>query len=204
MKSIRIAALAALVALCLAGCQGAPSDAKIKEALDAGTITVEDAKEKGWIDDAWIKKNFTSIKAATKIHVFDKFETTYLDGTPVSSDVISGKMCLVFFDTTKEETMQKLKVFEQVDEELREMGIPVMGILMDVDPEAAKEKLAHCTFPVIVYNQDMQRALEKYESVLDADVVSVFTKEGGFYSAWHTEAQAEELVSFAKLLSDET
>ena len=88
--------LAGAMVLSLAGCFGAPSEEKIIQALDDGTITVEDAKAKGWIDDDWIDDHFKSVEASTKIHQFDVFETTYLNGEEVSSSIISEEMCLVF------------------------------------------------------------------------------------------------------------
>ncbi|WP_157668635.1 hypothetical protein [Lachnoclostridium phytofermentans] len=203
MKKTTVALFTALLVLSLAGCSSAPSDEKIKTALEDGTITIEDAKEKGWIDDEWVEANFEPIKAKTKIYLFDSFQTTYLDGTPASSELIEGKMCLVFFNTAKDGTMDKLKVFNDIREEMEDIGVPILGIITDEQLEDAKEKLNDIKFPILVYNEEMQKSLAEFNELIDSDVVSIFTKEGGFYSAWNSGCDSESLLDFARGLADE-
>lgn len=203
MKKITILLLTGLMAFSLAACSATPSDEKIKTALEDGTITVEDAKAKGWIDDAWIKANFEKVEANSKIHLFEPFETTNLDGTPASSAVINGKMCLVFFDTMQEKTMEKLAAFNEACEAMKEKGVPVLGIITDSDWQAAQEKLKDMKFPIIVYNDEMKASLDSYGEMIDNDLVAVFTKDGGLYTAWQTEATADSLLESAQSLADE-
>ena len=203
MKKLIALLLSATMVFSLVGCGGTPSDEKIKAALDDGTITVEDAKAKGWIDDEWVKANFEQIDAGSKIHLFTAFDTTYLDGTPVSSDIIAGKMCLVFFDTAQEDVAEKLKVYNDACDELGKLGTPVLGIVLDENLEAAKENLTDIKFPILVFNDEMQKSLADYSELLDEDVVSVFTKDGGFYTAWNSKETADELVEYAEKLANE-
>lgn len=189
--------LAGAMVLSLAGCFGAPSEEKIIQALDDGTITVEDAKAKGWIDDDWIDDHFKSVEASTKIHQFDVFETTYLNGEEVSSSIISEEMCLVFFDTAKDGTLEKLEVFNQIADIMRETGVPVLGIVMDEELAIAQETLKYIKFPVIVYNDAMKSSLGKYEDILDDALTFVFTKDGGFYTAWNTNVDKEKILEVA-------
>lgn len=58
--------MAGLLMVAMAGCSSSPSEAEIMSALEKGTITVEDAKSKGWIDDAWIEKHFEPVEAKLK------------------------------------------------------------------------------------------------------------------------------------------
>lgn len=203
MKKTTVAVFTTLLGLSLAGCSSVPSDEKIKTALEDGTITIEDAKEKGWINDEWIEANFEPIKAGSKIYLFDSFQTTYLDGTPASSELIEGKMCLVFFNTTKEGTMDKLKVFNEICEEMETIGVPILGIIIDEQPEAAKEKLNDIKFPILVYNEEMQKSFAQYSDLIDSHVVFIFTKEGGFYTAWNTRVDSESLLDSARGLADD-
>lgn len=203
MKKFTIVLMSAVIALSLTGCSNKPSEKKIKTALDEGTITIEDAKAKGWIDEAWIKANFKVVEGGSKIHLFESFETTYLDGTAASSDIIAGTMNLVFFNTEKDGTQKKLKILNDIYGEMKEIGVPTIGIIIDKDIEAAKEKLADIKFPIIVYNEEMATSLKDYSGILDGDVVSVFTKEGGFYSAWNSDFDKEELLSSAKAIANE-
>lgn len=203
MRKTTAILLAVLLVISMTSCGSTPSDDKIKAALEDGTITVEDAKSKGWIDDEWIEANFETIEAKSKIYLFDPFQTSYLDGAPASSELIEGKMCLVFFNTTKDGTMDKLQVFNKISEEMTSAGIPVLGIITDENPDEAVEKLSDITFPIIVYNEEMQASLAKYIELINSDVVSIFTKEGGLYTAWNSSTDADDLLDTARSLADE-
>lgn len=206
MKKLIIILLSAMVVFTLAGCDSVPTDEKIKAVLDDGTVTIEDAKAKGWINDQWIEENYEQLDAKTKIYLLDPFETTYLDGTAASSNLIEGKMCLVFINEFADETMKKLQTFQSVYEEMNKIGIPILGIVSDeIDAETAMEKLKNITFPLIIRNDDMQRSmkLSGFDDMLDADVISVFTKDGGIYSAWRNSETKEGLLEFSQRLADE-
>ena len=82
-------------------------------------------------------------------------------------------------------------------------GVPVIGIITDKDFGAAKEKLADIKFPIIIYNDSMQQSLKSYEELINSDLVSIFTKQGGFYTAWNSNPEGDELLSFARKLKDE-
>lgn len=198
MKKMTIISCLLALSLGLTACGSTPSDKEIKAALDDGTITIEDAKEKGWIDDKWIEENFEQVKAQSKIYLFDPFETTYLDGTPASSDLIHGTMCLVFFDTTGEDTMEKLAAYEEAYPKFEEAGVPLLGIVTDDDFEAARNTLeGKVTFPVIIYNDEMKESMKDYSAMTELDIAGVFTRDGGFYTAWYTNTTADDLVEAA-------
>lgn len=203
MKKIMTVLLSGMLALSLTGCNSTPSDEKIKDALAEGKITLEDAKSRGWIDDGWIKANYNPIKGKSKIYLFDSFETTYLDGTPASSSIIEGEMCLVFFNTQHKDTLEKLKIYSDASEQMEELGVPILGIITDSDVTAAKDKLYDIKFPVIVYNEAMQKSLAGHTEMIDQGIVSVFTKDGGFYSAWSNGETLESLLNYAKDTANE-
>lgn len=198
MKKMMTIFLSAMLVFSLAGCSTTPSDEKIKDALAEGTITVEDAKSKGWIDDEWIQANYQPIEGKSKIYLFEPFETTYLDGTPASSSIIEGTMCLVFFNTEQPDTLEKLKVYNEVSDQMKEQGVPILGIITDKDVAAAREKLSDIKFPVIVYNEAMLAAFESHDEMIQQDVASVFTKNGGIYTAWRNGETTESLLDYAK------
>jgi hypothetical protein len=205
MKNKRIVAgiLALGLIFILTGCSSKPSDKKIKEALDNGTITVEDAKSKGWIDDEWIEKNFKKITAGSKIHLVEQFQTTYLDGTPAPKNVISGKMHVAFFNSKSDKAAEQIKILNSAYDQLVKYDIPILGVVLDENLNEAKERLKGAKFPVIVYNEEMKKSLKEYADILKTDYVSVWTKEGGFYSAWGAEENADNLKSYAEVLSNE-
>lgn len=202
MKKTKILCCGLALLLTLTACGGRPSDKEIKTALDEGTITVEDAMSKGWIDEEWIEANYEQVEAQTKIHLFAPFETTYLDGTPVSSDIISNTMCLVFFNTAKEGTMEKLAPFEEALAGMEDAGVPLLGVVTDEDLDTARENLKDISFPIIVYNDEMRASMENYGEMTEQDLAAVFTKDGGFYSAWYTDVTADDLVKSAEAFAN--
>lgn len=203
MKKLIVILIVCILTGSLAGCSSTPSEEKIKQALEDGTITLEDAMSKGWIDQEWIDANYERLDAFNKIYLFDPFTTTYLDGTEVSSKIIEGKMCLVFFNTQGETTMEQLSAYNEVSAKMKELDVPVLGIVTDKDLDTAREKLGEIDFPIIVYNEEMQKSLELYEDIIKDDIVSVFTKQGGIYTAWNSKVQADELLKYAEALANE-
>lgn len=203
MKRMMTVLLLAMLVFSLAGCSSTPTDEKIKEALAEGKITIEDAKSKGWIDEEWIQANYKPIEGKSKIYLFEPFETTYLDGTSASSTIIEGEMCLVFFNTEQADTLEKLKAYNEVSDRMKELGVPILGIITDKDVAAAKEKLSDLKFPVIIYNEAMQMSLGNYSDMFDKDVVSVFTKDGGIYTAWRNGETTESLLDYAETAVNE-
>lgn len=195
--------MAGLLAVSTAGCRSVPSDSELEKALEEGTITFEDAKSRGWVDDAWLEEHFPPIEAGSKIHSFPPFETTYLDGAPASSRLIEGTMCLVFFDSTQGDTVEKLREVSGISGEMARLGAPVLGIITDKDPEEARECLSDLDFPVIVYNDEMRASLEVYDDMIADGMVSVLTKDGGIYTAWSIDCSAGWLLEGAEGLSDE-
>lgn len=203
MKKTVVMMLYLLLLVSLSGCGSVPSDEEIKAALEEGIITVEVARSKGWIDDQWMEENFEKLDANSKIYMLSPFQTTYLDGTQASSDLIEGKMCLVFINELTDGTMEKLEAFNSACKEMEETGVPILGILAgETDQNSAVKMLKDMKFPIIIRNEEMQHSLELqgFDTMLDFDVVSVFTADGGIYTAWSHNETKESLVAYAKEL----
>ena len=99
--------------------------------------------------------------------------------------------------------MKELEIFNNAYEQMQEKGIPVLGIVTDEDLESAKENLKNIEFPIIVYNDSMKKSLEQYDEIINSDITSVFTKDGGIYTAWSSSSTVEELVKYAEDLANE-
>ena len=55
MPRLLTAAAGTVLALSLTACgEKQPSQEEVEQAIEAGTLTIEDALEKGWIDQAWV------------------------------------------------------------------------------------------------------------------------------------------------------
>lgn len=82
--------------------------------------------------------------------------------------------------------------------EMTRLGAPVLGIIMDEDLDGARESLSDLDFPVIVYNDEMRASLEVYDDMIADGMVSVFTKDGGIYTAWSIDCSAGWLLKGAE------
>ena len=63
--------------------------------------------------------------------------------------------------------------------------------------------MKYIKFPVIVYNDAMKSSLGKYEDILDDALTFVFTKDGGFYTAWNTNVDKEKILEVADWIAKE-
>ena len=54
-RKLAVLGLAAAMALSLAACgEKRPSQEDVEQSIEAGTLTIEDALDKGWVDQAWV------------------------------------------------------------------------------------------------------------------------------------------------------
>lgn len=100
--------LAALLTLSLAACgEKAPSLEEVEQAIEAGTLTVEDAQDKGWVDQAWVDGYWEArtVPAADKIEAnrVGEFTTTTLSGEPFTQENLGDVLLFAFVDPASED-----------------------------------------------------------------------------------------------------
>ena len=84
-RKLAVLGLAAAMALSLAACgEKRPSQEDVEQSIEAGTLTIEDALDKGWVDQAWVDAYYeeNSVPAASKTesNMVGDFATTTLSG----------------------------------------------------------------------------------------------------------------------------
>ena len=107
----RLAALSltAVMALSLTACgEKQPSQEEVEQAIEAGTLTIEDALDKGWIDQAWVDayQEENSVPAASKMetNMVGDFTTTTLSGEEFTRDQLGAVVLFAFLDPDAEGT----------------------------------------------------------------------------------------------------
>ena len=100
--------LAALLTLSLAACgEKAPSLEEVEQAIEAGTLTVEDAQDKGWVDQAWVDGYWEArtVPAVDKIEInrVGEFTTTTLSGEPFTQEDLGHVLLFAFVDPASED-----------------------------------------------------------------------------------------------------
>ena len=107
----RLAALglAAAMGMSLSACGGSqPGLEEVEQAIEAGTLTIEDALDKGWIDQAWVDayQEESSVPAGSKMEAgaVGDFTTTTLSGEEFTREQLGDVVFFAFLDPSAEET----------------------------------------------------------------------------------------------------
>ena len=84
-RKLAVLGLAAAMALSLAACgEKRPSQEDVEQSIEAGTLTIEDALDKGWVDQAWVdacyEENSVPAASKTESNMVGDFATTTLSG----------------------------------------------------------------------------------------------------------------------------
>ena len=100
-KMILAGALALCLTLSACGSQ-APSQEEVEAAIEDGSITVEDALNKGWVTQEWVDSYMeeNTVPAADKMAVnkVGEFETQTVTGDPFTNQDIPAVAFMVFLD----------------------------------------------------------------------------------------------------------
>ena len=200
MTTRRLAALglAAAMGLTLAACgEQQPSREEVEQAIEAGTLTVEDALDKGWIDQAWVDayQEENSVPAASKMetNMVGDFTTTTLSGEEFTQEQLGDVVFFAFLDPNAEGTQTFYDALAEGYDGVVENGA---DIVVCTKSESGNELFAEAPFPVILYNDSLKEALGNNRGMVeDKDVPNTASwyENGSFLSAWMMAPDAEEL-----------
>ena len=207
MKQIhkrRLAALglAAVMTLALAACgEKKPSLEEVEQAIEAGTVTVEDALEKGWIDQAWVDSYIedNSVPASDKMEAnkVADFTTTTLDGGEFTKDDLEDVVFFAFADPADPGAADFFQSLVDAYEGVTANGA---GIVLCAKSEEGSDIFSGAPFPVILYNDSLQEAVgNNREMIEDGETPNTASwyVNGSFFSAWSLKVESEELVESA-------
>ena len=99
--------LAVVMTISLTACgEKDPSLEEVEQAIEAGTLTVEDALDKGWVDQAWVDGYIeaNSVPAGDKMEAnkVEDFTTSTLDGMEFTKADLGGVVFFAFADPASE------------------------------------------------------------------------------------------------------
>ena len=202
MTTRRLAALglAAAMGLTLAACgEQQPSREEVEQAIRAGTLTVEDALDKGWIDQAWVDayQEENSVPAGSKMEAgaVGDFTTTTLSGEEFTRAQLGDVVFFAFLDPSAEGTQAFYDALAQGYDGVVENGA---GIVVCTKREDGNELFAEAPFPVILYN-DSVKAATGSGMADDPEMPNAASwyVNGSFLSAWYSSVDAQELPESA-------
>ena len=194
--------LAAAMGLSLTACGSQqPSQEEVEQAIEDGTLTIEDALGQGWIDQAWVDayQEEHSVPAGSKMeaNVVGDFTTTTLSDEEFTRDQLGAVVLFAFLDPDAEETQAFYDALAEGYDGVVENGA---DIVVCTKRESGNELFADAPFPVILYNDSLKAAIGTSSSMVeDAEMPNAASwyVNGSFLSAWYSTVEGEDLPASA-------
>lgn len=193
-------ALTAVMTLSLAACgEKQPDREAVEQAIEEGTLTVEDALEKGWVDQAWVDAYVeeNSVPAVSKLEAgaVGEFTTTTLSGQEFTREQLEPVTLFAFADPDDEGAEALFQAMTEAYEAVTEAG---GHMVLCTKKDSGNEKFADAPFPVIFYNDSLQEAVGGSRSIIEEMPNTASWYVGGaFYSAWINAVDKEDLIQSA-------
>lgn len=200
MKRLTVIFVAAVCALSLAACGSQkPTQDEVEQALEEGTITLEDAVDKGWVTQEWADDYIEerSVPAADKMQAgaIGDFSTTTLSGETFTREQLGEVTLFVFLDPADPDAAAFYQALVDGYEGVKENGAE---ILVCTKSEEGNELFAEAPFPVILYNDSLQAAVASHKEMIEGMPNSAsWCVNGSFYSAWFSSVESAELADTA-------
>ena len=188
--------LAAALTLSLTACgEKKPSLEEVEQAIEAGTLTIQDALDRGWIDQAWVDayQEENSVPASSKMeaNMVGDFTTTTLSGEDFTREQLGDVVFFAFLNPNAEGTQT---FYDALVEGCDGVAENSAGIVVCTKSESGNELFAEAPFPVILYNDSLKAAIGGNSSMTEDEVLIQVSDNG----AGMTE---EELSALRQRLS---
>ena len=190
---------AALCALSLTACaERGPSAEEVEKAIEEGSVTIEDALDKGWITQEWADQYMESrtVDAADKTEAFaiGDFQTQTISQEAFSRQDLKAVTFWAFIDPEDPEAENWYAALVNVSEQIQEKGA---GILVCSKSDKDTDLFQDAPFPVVLYNDSVKEALS---SMNMAEMVEELPNTGVWYvgtyfaSSWYSKLDEKGLV----------
>lgn len=202
-KQVAALGLATVITLSMTACgEKTPSLKEVEQAINAGTLTMEDALAKGWVDDAWVENYVEehSVPASDKMEEYrvGDFTTTTISGEEFTSDQVGDVVLFAFVDP---ETEGADSFFEEMKAAFPDVEKVGAGLLLCVKGEAKAEDFSDAPFPVVLLNDSLKNAMGfNKETIEDPDLPNSASwyVNGSCISSWYSALNREGLAADAE------
>lgn len=210
MKKKLIFTAALALCLSLVSCASkAPSLEEVEAAIKDGSVTVEDALDKGWITQEWVDEylNENSVPAADKIaiNMVGEFTTETSTGETFTNKDMPATAFVAFLDPEDEGAADFYQALVDAADGVRSAG---GDILVCSKGSMDAELFQNAPFSIVAYNDSMKDALAQNDEMASGiPCTGVWYVNGSLISAWTTTLDAADLVndaaSFVSMGQDE-
>lgn len=197
-KLVMTAALALSVVLTACGSK-APSQEEVEAAIRDGSVTVEDAVEKGWVTQEWaddyLQEN--TVEAADKVtyNAVGDFTTETLDGETFTRENLPDTAFVAFLDPADDGTAAFYEALTAAADDVRAAGADIL-VCNKGDMDDALFQDAPVT--VVSYNDSMREALAQNDEMASGlACTGVWCVNGSLISAWLSQVEAQDLIDSA-------
>lgn len=205
MKRWKMIVLVLTCALALAACGSQkPSLDEVEQAIEDGSLTVEDAVDRGLVTQEWADEYVQqqSVPAASKTEAgaIGEFSTTTLSGEEFTREQLADVTLFVFLDPADPDAETFYQALADGYEGVKENGAE---ILVCTKSEDGNELFEDAPFPVIHYNDSLKAAVENHKEMIEGmPNTASWCVNASFYSAWFSAVEAEELADDAASFVD--
>lgn len=204
MKKIVCVLLTAVLMLSLAACGSSkPGLEEVEKAITEGTITVDDAFEKGWVTEEWMaERDAKSIPAANKrqSNMIEDFLAKTIEGADFTKADLSPVTFITFLDPETEAGKEQYQTMASTYKQVVANNGDVLVISMS---ENGSDLFADAAFPVVFYNDSINEALGSLSEMVDGtDFIGSWNITGAFMSAWYGSIEAEDWAESAASFSE--
>lgn len=196
MKRFAVILVAAACTLSLAACTSQkPSLDEVQQALENGSLTVEDAVDKGWVTQEWadeyVEGKSVPASSKTEAGAIGAFTTTTLSGEEFTREDMGSVTLFAFLDPADADAAAFYQALVDGYEAVKEQG---GEILVCTKGETGNEMFEQAPFPVIYYNDSLKAATEHHKEMIEglANTAS-WCINASFYSAWFSSVEADKL-----------
>lgn len=196
MKRFAAILVAAACTLSLAACGSQkPSLDEVKQALENGTLTMEDAVDNGWVTQEWADayEEEKSVPASNKTEAgaIGAFTTTTLSGEEFTHEDMGNVTLFSFLDPADADAKAFYQALVDGYEAVKEQGAE---ILVCTKGETGNEMFDQAPFTVIHYNDSLKAATEHHKEMIEGLPNSAsWCVNTSFYSAWFSAVEADKL-----------
>lgn len=213
MKKHQITAfvLSMALILSLAACgEKKPSLDEVEQAIEAGTLTLDDALGKGYVTQDWVDAYIeaNSVPAGDKVEAnkVADFTTVTLSGEEFTKADLGNVVFFAFADPADENAPAFFQTLVDACEGVKENGA---DIVLCTKSEEGNEIFDNAPFLVIRFNDSLKTAMGNNAGMVEdpevANTGSWYVK-GSFFSAWSLLIETADLVddaaSYVKMSSD--
>ena len=199
--------LAAVLTLSLSACGGKkPSLEEVEQAIGAGTLTMEDALDKGWVDEVWVERYIAdhSVPASDKMEEYrvGGFTTTTISGEEFTNAQVGDVTLIAFVDPKTEEADSFFEEMKAAFSAVDEAGA---GLILCVKGEEELDRFSDAPFPVILLNDSLKDAMGfNRATVEDPELPNTASwyVNGAFLSSWYAALDREDLAQSAESFVD--